>query len=258
MKKGFVLSMLLIGYLHGFAQTKQYIYGNQVWYGYYPQLRLSKHWGLWTDLELHSKEHFLEGVSQFVFRFAGTYYITDRTKLTAGYGYSNTYPADNHLFIAQPEHHAWEQLQWYTLHAKKKMMEWLRLEERYKQHVENNYTLANYYDFSYRIRYELNYQLPLSPKGVAAHQFSLALGEEIYINFGKKIVNNYFDQNRLFGGISYMVNDHDNIVLGYMNQFQQLPAGNQYKNFNVIRLSFYQNLYTGSNKKEVNEIKGLQ
>jgi hypothetical protein len=223
------------------AQTKQYTYGNQLWYGYYPQFRLSKHWGIWNDWELHSKENFIEGVSQLVFRLAATYYVTNNVKITAGYGYANFYP-DSHLKISQPEHHGWEQLQWFTYYKKKKMTQWLRLEERYRQHAVNSTTLADSYDFSYRARYELYYQVPLSKKGITAHHFSLALGEEIYINFGKQIVNNYFDQNRLFAGLSYMVNNHDNLVLGYMNLFQQQSGGNQYKVMNVLRLSFFENI----------------
>lgn len=224
------------------AQQKKFIYGNQVWYGYYPQFRLSNRWGIWNDWELHSKERFVEGTSQIVFRLAATYYFLSGNKLTAGYGYTNVYPADNHLYISQPEHFGWQQLQWFNSFHKKKLMQWLRLEERYKRHVIDNYTLANYFDFSYRARYEAFYQMPLSKAGITRHHFSLTLGEEIYINFGKNIINNYFDQNRISGGISFMVNSHDNLVLSYMNLFQQLSAGNQYKNYNVIRLSFFENV----------------
>ena len=224
------------------SQQKKYTYGNQIWYGYYPQFRLSNRWGIWNDWELHSKENFVEGTSQIVFRLAATYYFLSGNKLTAGYGYSNAYPGDNHLYISQPEHFGWQQMQWYNSFRKKKLMQWLRLEERYKRHVIDNYTLADYYDFTYRARYEAYYQMPLSKAGISRHHFSLTLGEEIYINFGKSIINNYFDQNRVSCGFSYMVNNHDNLVLSYMNLFQQLASGNQYKNFNVIRLSFFQNL----------------
>ena len=225
-----------------FSQEKKFTYGNQVWYGYYPQFRLSNRWGIWNDWELHSKENFVEGTSQFVFRLAATYYFLSGNKFTAGYGYSNAYPADNHLYVSQPEHHGWQQLQWYSSFKKKKLMQWLRLEERFKRHVIDNYTLANSYDFSYRARYEAYYQMPLSKAGISRHHFSFTLGEEIYINFGKSIIKNYFDQNRVSAGISYMVNNHDNLVLSYMNLFQQLSAGDQFKNLNVIRLSFFQNV----------------
>src|SRR5436305_1919305 len=229
-----------------FAQGKQFIYGNQIWYGYYPQIRFTKHWGLWNDWELHSKEDFTRGVSQIIFRLAATYYTNDNTKLTAGYGYSNNYPGDNHLYISQPEHHFWEQVQWYSYFRKKKLMQWIRLEERYRKHVLDNYTIANYYDFNYRARYEAYYQLPLSKKGLTAHHFAIGLGEEVYINFGKT-VSNYFDQNRLSASISYMANNNDNLVLGYTNLFQQAGV-NVFKKLNLIRLSYFQNIETGHSK----------
>ena len=241
MKRSLLLVMLFVVMECG-AQTKQTAYSNQIWYGYYPQFKLSKHWGLGSDWELHSKEIFFDNFSRSVFRLAVTYYVTDVTKITAGYCYINDYPADNHLFVSLPEHQGWQQLQWFTYYRKKKLMQWLRLEERYKRNVMDNYTLADSYTFSYRARYNFFYQLPLSKKGIVAHSLSAVIGDELYINFGKNIVNNYFDQNRIFLGLSYAVNAHDNLVFGYMNLFQQLAAGNQYKSMNVIRLSFFQNV----------------
>lgn len=224
------------------AQAKQITHANQVWYGYYPQLRLSKHYGLWADFELHQKDHFVSNLSQSVFRLAGTYYINDNSKLTAGYTFIDYYPAEKHLHISQPEHAGWQQVQWFTNYRKKKMMQWIRLEERFRRNVIDDYTLANSYTYTWRARYNIYYTLPLSKKGIAAHKISAAIGDEIYINFGKHIVNNYLDQNRIFLGFSYMVNSHDNLVFGYMNSFQQQPAGNQYKAMNVVRLSFFENI----------------
>jgi Protein of unknown function (DUF2490) len=63
----------------------------------------------------------------------------------------------------------------------------------------------------------------------------------VHVNFGKAIVNNYFDQNRLFVGLKYQTGLHSNLQFGYMNIFQQLAAGNQYRNFNVLRFFFFQN-----------------
>jgi hypothetical protein len=224
------------------AQTKHTTTTNQVWYGYYPQIRLTKHWGLWSDAELHQKSNFIKDVSQTVFRLAGTYYINDLTKFTAGYTFINYNPDEKHLYVSQPEHGGWQQLQWYTYYRKKKLMQWIRLEERFKRNIINDSTLANDYTYTWRARYNLFYQLPLSSKGIAAHQLSAVIGDELYINFGKHIVNNYFDQNRIFLGFSYMVNSHDNLQFGYTNIFQQLSAGNQYKRLNLIRLSFFENI----------------
>lgn len=56
----------------------------------------------------------------------------------------------------------------------------------------------------------------------------LFFNNEVHINAGKEIVNNYFDQNRLFIGLAYQFSAHLNAHLGYMNVFQQLPEGNKH------------------------------
>ena len=94
--------------------------------------------------------------------------------------------------------------------------------------------------------------LPLGKKPFAPGTLTLALNDEVHINFGNEIVNNYFDQNRFFVGLSYHVNAHDNLQLGYMNLFQQLPAGNKYRAIHTVRLFYFQNLdwrRKGNNQK---------
>jgi hypothetical protein len=64
----------------------------------------------------------------------------------------------------------------------------------------------------------------------------------LHINFGKEIVYNYFDQNRLFLGFNYYLTKHNTLQFGYMNLFQQLSAGNKYKMIHTARVSFFHNL----------------
>jgi hypothetical protein len=68
------------------------------------------------------------------------------------------------------------------------------------------------------------------------------VNDEVHINFGKQIVNNYFDQNRFFLGLKYQTGEHSNLQVGYMNLFQQLAAGNKYRDINAFRFFFFQNL----------------
>ena len=215
---------------------------NQVWLGYLNQTRLSDRWGIWADLHLRTKENFVDNFSQSIVRLGLTYYVTDATKLTAGYAYISIYPADAHKKITQPEHRPWQQVQWHTKYGKKRMMQWLRLEERYRRKILNDSTLADGSNFNFRIRYNIWYDIPLSKKGIVPNSFSFVLNDELHINFGKQIVNNYFDQNRLFAGFKYQLSDHNNIQFGYMNLFQQLPAGNRYRSIHTARLFYFQNL----------------
>ncbi|KAJ1518410.1 hypothetical protein HMI54_000938, partial [Coelomomyces lativittatus] len=70
----------------------------------------------------------------------------------------------------------------------------------------------------------------------------LYLNNDIHINAGKNIINNYFDQNRFFAGVGYQFTLQLNAQIGYMNVFQQQPSGNQYVSINAIRLFVFHNL----------------
>ncbi|MEJ7587696.1 MAG: DUF2490 domain-containing protein [Ferruginibacter sp.] len=214
---------------------------NQLWFGYLSQTRLSNKWGTWTDLHLRTKEDFFNNFSQSIVRLGLTYYVTDVTKITAGYAYVSIYPAEGHRQITRPEHRPWQQVQWHTRYGKKRMMQWIRLEERFRRKVLNDSTLAVGSNFNYRLRYNIWYDIPLGKKGIVPSSLSFVLNDELHLNFGKEIVNNYFDQNRFFMGFKYQLNEQNNVQIGYMNQFQQLPAGNRYRSFHTVRLFYFQN-----------------
>jgi len=224
------------------AQTKQTASVQQVWLGYFNQTRINDKWGMWADLHLRSKEDFIDDISQSIVRIGLTYYLQDDIKLTAGYAWVNHFPAEGHEDISQPEHRAWQQVQWHSRYPKLRLMQWFRLEERWRRKILDDDNLADGYTFNYRIRYNFFAQFPLSRKRFQPNTLSFAVNNEVHINFGKEIVNNYFDQNRFFLGFNYHVNQHDNLQFGYMNVFQQLPAGNRYRSGHVLRLFYFHNL----------------
>jgi hypothetical protein len=224
------------------GQTKQTEDIEQVWLGYFNQTRFSDNWGLWSDFHLRTRDDLVKDLSQGIARLGITYYFNTATKLTAGYAYVHHFPGDNHKDVAQPEHRPWQQLQWHTTYGKKKMMQWFRLEERFRRKILNDSTLADGYNFNFRLRYNFFLDIPLSDEGIKKGKFSFVVNDEVHVNFGRQVVYNYFDQNRFFVGLKFQSTAHDNIQLGYMNVFQQLPAGNKYRNNHVIRLFYFQNL----------------
>lgn len=242
-KRNVVFIIVLICFCNDtIAQQKQTEHLNQVWLGYLNQTRLSKKWGVWFDAHMRTKEDFVSGISLGMFRTGLTYYIKDNTRVTAGYSFVNFFPGDNHKNISQPEHRPWQQLQWYNTFPRMKMMQWIRLEERFKRKILNDDALADGYSFNFRLRYNILAQFPLSKKAFQPHTFSFVLNDELHINFGKEIVYNYFDQNRFFTGFNYHLNKHDNLQFGYSNVFQQLSSGNKYKSYHVGRIFFFHNL----------------
>lgn len=126
-------------------------------------------------------------------------------------------------------------------------MQWIRLEERYRQNISAG-EVTDDYNFNFRIRYNVSMTIPLKGRQVVPKTPFIFLNDEVHINFGKDIVYNYFDQNRLFAGLGYQFTSHLNAHLGYMYVFQQLPEGNEYVHTNAIRLFVFYNLDFRSNE----------
>ena len=121
-------------------------------------------------------------------------------------------------------------------------MQYIRLEQRYRRRYLNNSELADSYAFNFRLRYNFFYQIPLHPQGLIPKKLSAIVNDELHINFGKQIVNNYFDQNRLFLGLNYSFDNNNNLQFGYLNTFIQTAAGNQYRNINALRVAYMHSL----------------
>ncbi len=230
--------------------TKQVQSLQQIWLGYFNQIRFSNKWGMWADLHLRTKDDFFSDLSTGIIRLGLTYYLNDQAKLTAGYAYINHFPSDSHKNISQPEHRPWQQFQWHNKYKKLRTMQWLRLEERFRRKVLNDDELAEGYNFNFRIRYNFFLQVPLDKRGPEPGTFSFIVNDEVHINFGKEIVYNRFDQNRFFLGLSYQVNKHDNLQFGYMHVYQQLASGNQYRSIHAARIFYFHNLDLRRKKKE--------
>ncbi len=225
-----------------FSQTKQTETVEQIWLAYMNQTRFSNKWGTWTDIHLRTKEDFVNDFSQSILRFGLTYYLNNDTKLTAGYAYVSQYPAAGHENVTIPEHRPWQQIQWHSKYSKLRLMQWFRLEERFRRKVKDDDELAEGYNFNFRMRYNIFFQVPLSQKKFEPGTLSFVVNDELHVNFGKQIVYNYFDQNRFFLGFAYHTNKTDNLQFGYMNVFQQLAAGNKYRMGHVARIFYFHNL----------------
>lgn len=168
----------------------------------------------------------------------------------AGYGFINHFPAEAHPDISRPEHRPWQQVMWNHNNPKSRLTHALRLEERFRRKIKDNDELAEGYNFNYRLRYNLLLMLPIGNNAFEKNSFSAVLNNEVMVNFGKEIVNNYFDQNRFFAGFAYHVNAHANLQFGYLNVFMQQPAGNLYRSIHAPRIFFFHNIDARKNHKQ--------
>ncbi|GGF11231.1 DUF2490 domain-containing protein [Hymenobacter cavernae] len=220
---------------------KQFVQERQTWIGAFNQTRFSQHWGTWTDLHLRLHDRFVHDMFQTVARIGLTYYLTDDVRLTGGYAYVHHFP-DGARRVGQPEHRPWQQVQWSTKFPKARLMQWVRLEERFRRNIRNNEELAPGYNFNYRTRFNMALFLPLTHRNFDPGSWQLLLNDEVMVNLGKEVRYNYFDQNRLFAGVAYQISKQAQLQAGYMHLFQQLPAGDTYRNQHTIRVFYFHNL----------------
>lgn len=224
----------------GQSGKKEVHHRDQLWFGYFNQTRLTGRLGFWVDIHYRQTDRFVERPFQFVFRPALTYFIKDNLRFTAGYAFVNHFPAKG-LDTSRPEHRAWQQLWWNQKYPGLTTLHWLRLEERFNRKIAND-VLDDGYNFNYRLRYNMAFFIPLKGKEIVTKTPFAVVMNEVFINFGGKIVYNTFDQNRFFAGVGYQFTPHVNAQLGYMNIFQQEATGNRYIATNSIRLFVFHTL----------------
>ncbi len=235
----FLLLTISFG-IHG--QTKTTSHSDQIWLGYFNQIRFHKHWETWTDFHLRSKDRFTRDLSQGVARLGLTYIFKDEVKLTGGYAFFNHFPADNHKNISQPEHRIWQQVQWRDQLDKAALNHRFRFEQRFRKKVLNDSVLGDDYHFNWRFRYQLQAQIPIVVKWLPSNALALVLSDEIMLNAGKQININFFDQNRLFSGLNYKIDKSFQLQLGYMYIFQQNNTANNFRTSHVLRVFVFHTL----------------
>ena len=236
----FILLSVFSGPVLG--QQKQVVHYNQLWYAYNNNTRLTDRWGIWMDIQNKDKSEFVHNFDVKENTLGGIYYLKNKMKLTGAFTYIQSYPNDKLPDFYAPEYRPWQMVQWKNNLQNTSFSHWVRLEERFKTKTINGNQLTNNFDFSYRLRYNVFIEKPLTVKKHEKGAISLSIAEEIYLNYGKTIVYNTFDQNRIFGGLLYYFNTHDWLQFGYTNVIQHLSSKDKYKSIDAIKLTFFNNL----------------
>lgn len=216
------------------AETRE-----QTWLGYFNQTRFTNRSGMWVDLQLRLND-MVRQKSVSIARLGYTYFASDQLRLTGGYGYITHFSLNDDVPNGF-EHRPWQQIQWFDKKKNASLAQYLRVEERFVRQVAGG-ELTDDYRFTWRFRYNFAISIPLKGHEVVAKTPFLLLNDEVHISAGKNVINNYFDQNRLFAGVGYQFTAGLNAHLGYLYVFQQLPAGNQYIHINALRLFVFHNL----------------
>lgn len=231
----YCLSIFIFSFsLKGGAQT---LHAQESWWDYLNQNRYSEKWGSWLDVQLKLIDGYTSVKNAGEYTAGASYFANPHFKYTAAFTYVDAYPNAAHV-THTAELRPWAMVQLNTSNHYSKWLQWLRVEERFKETVEDKLATGSF-DASTRVRYYMLAQFPLSKHKYEKGSFSFVTSEELYLNFGKNIVYNTFDQNRFFIGFYYYMNKANILQLGYTNLYQKYNAPDKYLKSDVLRVSVF-------------------
>jgi hypothetical protein len=236
MKKNrlYILITLIFNYSALFSQEKKTVNADMVWLGYYNSVKINTKFSINSDFQARTRN---SQWYQFLGRTGVVYALSDRVFLLAGFS-TFLYPQNNDVTILRKEWRPWEEIMFTDNIGRLKIIHRFRLEERYNQQVVKD-KLTDSYSFNYRFRYKLDLQYPLFRKDKTSHVFFANIGNELMINAGKIIKYNYFDQNRTWIGLNFVLNQQFTFQLQYMHIWQQQSNGYTLEDDNVLRFNIY-------------------
>ena len=223
----------------------------QAWVSINTITKFSDHWGVAADAHIRTNGIFQD--NNFYFLRGGISYIPNASvSLTGGYAHMWLAPTKEGWNTYADENRIYQQAQLNTKLGKVSVLQRLRNEQRWQEKIVNDEPTGKN-RFTDRVRYLVSFNIPVFKKKTAP---SLVLSDEILIHFGKEVVYNTFDQNRLFIGIKQAVNPQLSFDFGYMNVYQQKYTGYQYDMNHTLRLFFYLNSSIKSKKPVVPNTSG--
>ncbi len=114
---------------------------------------------------------------------------------------------------------------WYMQHR-------VRIDNRFLQ-TDPESSVFSASDYIARLRYRVQFRVPLKIDDVGHTTVSLRIGDEIMLNH----MGHYYDQNRIYANLEYVLNRHLAVEGGYLFIDQRRLGRDEYFSRHVIRFS---------------------
>lgn len=188
-----------------------------MWPQIHASIKLNKHFDLLAEYQWRRTDGF-KNWQQSLLRGAIQYKLHPQVAVAAGYGWIETFVYGDYPIAANgtfPEHRIYEQLTYKSNLSKLTINQRLRIEQRWlgKRTLSSERKIEDWV-FSHRFRYLLRLQHPLGSSG----KWYAAAADEIFINAGKNVGINVFDQNRIMLLFGRKINSTFGIEAGYLSQ----------------------------------------
>lgn len=213
---------------------------------YFGNHSFSKKFGMHAEVQWRRHDVILQP-QQLLLRGGLNFYSGTNSFFTLGYAYVETYPyGELPSPITFPEHRLWQQLQVKSALKRIEMICRFRLEQRYVHAPVLNLNTVKFEtgDAVYTNRFRLltRFSVPLNKKEIVDHALYLSAYDELFINFGKNVGMNVFDQNRAYLALGYKFPFIGRVELGYLYQTIIKSDGIRIENNHTLQISITNNL----------------
>jgi len=220
LNRAFVFFVFISFSLKAQTPIKQVAERNQLWLGWMTSGKISDKISLWNNFH-YVPETFL------VLRTGVSYYVLPNFILTGGYAYLNLPTISDDIKLNRTEHRPWGQLLVnHKVSPKLHMINRVRYDMRYRQDFSDG-RLDDSFTLTHRLRMLISMRWPLKGYEIKGGTPFINLSNELLVNFGKSVVLNHFDQNRLWLTFGIQI-ENFTFQAGYMHRYVQLASGTNF------------------------------
>lgn len=225
---------------NGLPKEKEVRYTMEGWAGLYTKYRLGKKFYYYGEYH-YRRRNYLQDMAQIYLRFGGTYLINHHLEITTGIVtpiYWAPDQAQPGIDKVVPQFRFWQQVVFVQPFNRAKVYHQVRTEQRWKREYEK----GSEFKLTFRFRYKLTVYVPLNHHKLINNTLFLSTYNEIFMQAGKPIVYNHFEDNRFFVGFGYIINENFQVQAGYMLTYRHAGAPYRYEFRHIPRISLYHNL----------------
>ena len=167
------------------------------------------------------------------------YRLTDNARVGAGYAFVDTWPyGDQPALRRFPEHRTWQQLLLTHASGRVSWQHRYRVEQRWVE-VPLDASTGDW-RYTNRARYLARLNVPLRGATTDVGEPYLGVYDELFVNWGRNVGRNTFDQNRAAALLGWRVGRNTRVEGGYLQQLLAKADGVRLERNHTILLSLVQ------------------
>ena len=227
--------------------TRLFTNNENGWFMYFGTHKVSEKWGVHLEAQFRGAD-IIKSEQQYLFRTGVNYHFNPQTFATVGYCYVHTaqyggFPAQS----AFPENRIWEQIQVKNQLGTVELVNRFRMEQRFVNAPTLVGVLGNVYEpgdavYTNRFRVLNRISIPFKDKTIQDKSFYVSAYDELFVNFGKNVALNIFDQNRIYIALGYKIPKIGRLEIGYLNQRIIKSDGIKVENNRTLQVGLVSNI----------------